>query len=101
MWLLLCEHTDVHALWAARGLRARHVEPLEVVSSELLAYSLRWEHRLDRKGVHTEIALADGRTIRSSEVSGTINRVQRVPDGHFARASEADRLYAHQELMAL
>jgi hypothetical protein len=101
MWLLLCEPNDVHALRASRGLRARGVEPLEVVSSEQLAYGLRWEHRLDRHGVRTEIALADGRTIRSSEVRGTVNRLQRVPDAHFARASEADRIYAHQELTAL
>ena len=101
MWLLLCEHSDLHALRACRGLRARGVEPLEVVSSELLAYSLRWEHRLDREGVRTEIALTDGRTIRSSEVRGTVNRLLTVPDAHFARASEADRIYAHQELTAL
>jgi hypothetical protein len=101
MWLLLCERTDLHALWAARGLRARGVEPLEVVSSELLAYSLRWDHRLGRDGVRSEVSLADGRVISSSDVRGTLNRLQRVPDEHFARASSADRAYAHQELSAL
>jgi hypothetical protein len=30
-----------------------------------------------------------------------VNRLQRVPDAHFARASAADRVYAHQELTAL
>lgn len=100
MWLLLCEHNDVHALWAAEGLRARDVEPLAVVSSEQLAYALRWEHRLDGS-VRTEVVLADGRTLRSDDVRGVLNRLQQVPTGHFARASEADRAYAQQELTAL
>jgi hypothetical protein len=101
MWLLLCEHNDLPALWAHPGLQARQVEPLEIVTSELLAYSLRWEHRLVRETVRTEIALADGRTIRSDEVRGSINRLQRVAAGHLAGAAEADRVYAHQELSAL
>jgi hypothetical protein len=101
MWLLLCENTDMSALWAHRGLLARRVEPLEIVTSDLLAYSLRWEHRLARETVDSEVSLADGRTIRSSEIRGAVNRLQRVPARHLAGAAEADRAYAHQELTAL
>jgi hypothetical protein len=101
MWLLLCEHTDWSALWAHRGLQVREVEPLEIVTSDLLAYSLRLEHRITREAARTEITLADGRTIRSGEVRGSVNRLQRVPTRHLAGAVEADRAYAYQELNAL
>jgi hypothetical protein len=101
MWLFLCEHNDLPAVWAYHGLRARGVDPLELVTAEQLAYSLRWEHRLDDDGVLTQISLADGRNISSSEIRGAVNRLQTVPARHLARASEADRAYAHQELTAL
>jgi hypothetical protein len=101
VWLVLCERSDLPALWAYRGLRRHGLEPIELVTSELLAYSLRWEHRLDDDGVRTTIALADGRTIRSAEIQGILNRLVRVPTDGLGVAVPGDRAYATQELYAL
>jgi hypothetical protein len=101
VWLVLCERSDLPALWAWHGLRRHGLAPIELVTSELLAYSLRWEHRVDDEGVRTTIALADGRTIRSAEIQGVLNRLVRVPTDGFGVAIPGDRAYATQELYAL
>ena len=100
MWLVLCERGDLAALWASRGLAARGLEPLEVVSADALAYALRWEHRLDSAGASVEVRLADGRTIGGGRVRGVLNRLVSLPDGHLAAAAPPDREYARQELSA-
>jgi len=65
----------------------------------MLAYSLRWEHRLGTEGASIEITLADGRVIRSDSTYGVLNRLQTIPSAHL-RASPTDRDYAVQELFA-
>jgi len=50
VWLLLCAADDVPALWAATRLTARGLDPLVVLTPELLHYSFRWEHRLHSHG---------------------------------------------------
>ena len=47
MWLVLCPSSDVAGRWAFEGLRARGLAPIELVTSESLAYA-RWDHRVDR-----------------------------------------------------
>ncbi len=101
MWLVLCQPTDFAALWAYRGLQRRGLVPLELVSDELLAYSLHWEHRLGSQGVRTVIGLADGRTVEGERVHGAVNRLTGVPTAHLGRAGSRDRDYAAQELHAL
>jgi hypothetical protein len=101
MRLVLCAATDLPALWAYAGLRARGMEELELVSAELLASALRWEHRVRPDAVPTTIALADGRTIQSERVASVLNRLAWIGDGPLTRATAADRLYATQELVAL
>lgn len=100
MLLFLCSATDLSALWAYDRLRARGVPGLELVSSELIACALRWEHRLWGDAACTTITLTDGRTIRSGEVSGVLNRISWIGDDQLARALPADRTYATQELVA-
>ena len=100
MWLVLCASTDVSALWAAQGLNARGLEPLEVVSAEMLAQSQRWEHRVGAKGVTIDITQADGRRLRSDTVRGVLNRLVSVPYAPLLLAHPADRDYASQELTA-
>lgn len=100
MWLVLCPPNDLAALWAYQGLKARGLAPLELVSAEMLAYGLRWEHRLSTNGLSVDITLADRRTIRSSTVRGILNRLSYIPQEHFYAAGSADRDYAAQELMA-
>jgi hypothetical protein len=100
MWLVLCTTDDLAALWAARGLTARGLQPLEVVTAEALAFNRRFEHRLVAGQPSVKITLADGRVIDSATVRGTLNRLQIIPGSHL-RANAIDRQYAEQELSAL
>jgi hypothetical protein len=102
VWLFLCSSNDRSALWAAGRLRARGLEPITVLTPELLHYSFRWEHRLHADGAaSTAFTLADGRTINGSAIRGAINRVAFVPVELVQHLVEADRSYAQQEWTAL
>lgn len=100
MWLVLCAADDFDALWAYQGLKARGLTPIEVVTSDLFACSLIWEHRLGAEGVVTRFALADGRTFDSETISGVLNRIRTMPEGPLRVANPADRAYARQEFHA-
>ena len=101
MWLVLSQANDLAALWAARGLAARGLQPLEIVTAEALAYNLSVEHRLTANRPSVKISLADGRVIDGATVRGTLNRIQVFPTEHLRGASATDREYAEQELYAL
>lgn len=101
MWLVICGMNDVSALWAYQGLQARGLQPLELVTSEMLAYSLRWEHRVETDRTQITIHLTDGRVLEGDRISGTLNRHLFLPSNHLQLAQESDRPYAHQELVAL
>ena len=101
MWLVLCATNDIAALWAARGLIARGLQPLEIVTAESLSYNQSFAHRLSSGRFSVEIALADGRILDGSKIRGTLNRLQSIPCAHLRTAEVADRQYAQQELFAL
>lgn len=101
MWLIACNPGDVAALWAARLLSERGLEPLEVVSAEALAYSPRIEHRLGAGPPSVQIQLADGRAVSSEGVRGLLNRLTHPPMGHLEVAPQREREYAMQEISAL
>ncbi|HKF59552.1 MAG TPA: hypothetical protein VKJ45_29195 [Blastocatellia bacterium] len=98
MWLILCSPYDQSGVWAYHGLKLRSREPVELVTTEMLACAVRFEHRVGTDGSSLNIELADGRTISSRNVKGTVNRVLQVPD---IFAGSPDRDYATQELTAL
>jgi hypothetical protein len=98
MWLVLCSSQDLPALWAGQGLKARGLDPVEIVTADQLACSLRWEHRLGAGGAEVEVTLADGRTLRHDRIRGALNRLQWIPPGVFA--ASPDREYALQEMTA-
>jgi hypothetical protein len=100
MWLVLCHADDLPALWAYQGLKARGLAPLELVSAESLAFSLRWEHRVTSEEVSFRITLADGRQLSSDGVFGALNRMQFVPLPHWRRAAPKDQEYVQQEITA-
>jgi hypothetical protein len=100
MWLILCASDDVSAFWAYRGLKSLGLEPLELVTAELLAISLRWEHRLGNSEPAVAIDLADGRTIRSDATFGVLNRLVREPPLQLHNVRAADRSYAAAEFAA-
>lgn len=101
MWLIACNPGDVAALWAARLLSDRGLEPLELVSAEALAYSPRIEHRLGAGAPSVRIELADGRAVSSDGVRGLLNRLTHPPMGHLGVAPQREREYAMQEVSAL
>jgi hypothetical protein len=101
VWLVLCHTSDVPALWAYQGLRARGLAPLELVSAEELSAALRWAHRVDGRGASVEIALADGRVISSGTLRGVLNRITAVPLALWRSGTAVDREYVEQELTAL
>ena len=100
MWLVLCASTDPSALWAYEGLVARGLKPVELVTAEVLAYSLRWEHRLSVRGSSIDITLADGRRINGDGTKGVLNRLQWAPSEHLMAAAPEERQYASQEIYA-
>jgi hypothetical protein len=102
VWLLLCTSDDYPALWAASRLRARGLSPLVVLTPELLHFSFRWQHRLTSEcSPSLEFTLADGRTIRSREIKGVINRIPSLSPRLFTHLATGDQSYALQEWTAL
>jgi hypothetical protein len=99
MWLVLCPSQDTSALWAYQGL-INYLNNVELVSAELLSYSLHWEHRLGQQESCTKIRLADGRTLYSDQINGVLNRIPYISTRHLQYASASDRDYAIQELTA-
>jgi hypothetical protein len=101
MWLMLCESDDHSALWASQGLKARGLEPFEIVTPQALVYGLRWDHRLGVRDTRVAIRLHDARVIDSAHTRGVINRLGYLPVSLFAHACDTDRLYAQGEMTAL
>src|SRR3982751_5962990 len=101
MWLIACHPGDDAALWLARGLSNRGLDPVEVVSAESLAYSTSTEHRLGAGGPSVRIEVEGGRTIAGDRVWGMLNRLVHPPTGHLGVSREEEREYAMQEVSAL
>jgi hypothetical protein len=99
MWLVLCPFQDISALWAYQGLQ-NYLDNVQLVSAELLSYSLYWKHCLGQQGSYTEIHLGDGRTLHSDRINGVLNRISCISTEHLQHAQAGDRDYAIQELTA-
>lgn len=98
MYLVLCADGDRSARWAFEGLRKRGIAPLELVTSEELAYGRLWEHRVGKQTPSVKIVLSDGRVVSSDAVSGVLNRLLSAPKSLVDFGQEGDRDYAYQEL---
>jgi hypothetical protein len=98
MFLVLCSSNDYAARWAFEGLGHLGVAPLELITSEDLAYSRFWEHRVGTASTSVRLSLPDGRTICSSGVTGALNRLLSAPQELVNHARPNDRDYAAQEL---
>jgi hypothetical protein len=99
MWLMICSAQDVPALWAYQGLRARGLNPIELVTVEMLTTKAKWEHTVGIDGANFNITLPDGRAINNRNVKGAVNRLTHVPLDHLAGAPDFE--YATQEYTAL
>ncbi len=100
MWLVLCPSNDVAAFWAYRGLGSLGLEPLELVTAEVLAISLRWEHKVGSGSQCANVDLADGRRIRGDTAFGVLNRLIHEPPLLLHNVRAADRGYASSEFAA-
>jgi hypothetical protein len=59
MWTVFCTPQDYSAVWARDGLRRRGFTPVELVTTESLAFASAWEHRVGLDGAHFKVALQD------------------------------------------
>ena len=99
MWLMICSAQDASALWAYQGLRARGLNPFELITAEMLTTTARWEHTVGVDGANFNVTLADGRVINNRHVKGVVNRLTHVPLQHLVGAPDFE--YAQQEYTAL
>jgi hypothetical protein len=100
VWLTICAPDDASALWASEGLRQRGLEPLHLISSDFLALSIRWEHRLEDGRIHTRMTLPDGLAIYSGNIHGVLNRLCTIPNSSLMLVQPSDRYYVASELQA-
>jgi len=100
MWLVICEPTDMAALWAYDGLRRRGIAPLEIISTEVLVCSRRCEHRIGTGGASIAFDMPNGRRWSGGDLHGVLNRAFTVPLSIWHQAPAADSLYVQQEMYA-
>ncbi|HVN02285.1 MAG TPA: hypothetical protein VMT68_18950 [Caulobacteraceae bacterium] len=101
MILIVCDDDDLSAAWAADMLSARGLAPTLLTGRDL-ADVTHWRHSVAADGrASLELRLGDGRTLRSDDVSGVLNRLTSVPWSWLSRLGGPDVRYAAQELHAL
>ncbi|MGH8544364.1 MAG: hypothetical protein ACREX3_12210 [Gammaproteobacteria bacterium] len=101
MWLVICASDDAAALWASEGIKQRGPEPVQMLYSDSLLHGVGWEHRLQGERVFTDVTLPCGQHVRSSEVSGLLNRISALPPASLLLIQPSDRHYATHEFQAL
>lgn len=99
-WLVLCGTDDLSALWAHVGLQRRGIVPIDLVTTEVLAFALRCEHRIDAAGSCARFELPDGRVVDTAALRGVLNRMVIPSTRHWQFADAGDREYAESELFA-
>jgi hypothetical protein len=76
------------------------LEAIDLVTSAALARARSWEFRLGSAGSQVDVALDDGRRLRSADICGVLNRLVCAPDEIVRHVVAEDRDYAAAELMA-
>lgn len=101
MWLVLCDTHDGSAAWAWQRLKARGLNPLEIITADQLALSNFQEHRIEgRSGWTLRFRTESGLQVNGDQLQGVLNRLYTVPIGHWRQASAADQSYVQQEQVA-
>ncbi len=98
MYLVLCASEDRSARWAYEGLRKSGLQPVELITSDELAYGRWWEHRVGENTASLRLVLADGRIVSGGSTCGVLNRLLSAPKSLVNFAQKDDRDYAYQEL---
>lgn len=99
-YAVLAHRGDTDAELVARELALRSPDAVLVWEDELFLGS-RLTHRVDERGVDTELECADGRRLGSSTLRGLVCRLVRSSPPQFIGAAEVDRAYAAMESHAL
>jgi hypothetical protein len=81
MFLVLCSLFDTAAHWASRGLQALGLEPLLMVTTEMLSSAVPRKPGISRPGDPIALTLANGCTVSFSDrtVRGVLNRLVATP----------------------
>jgi hypothetical protein len=101
MWLVICNAGDSSSHWVRSGLQKRSLAPVELITTESLMTSVRWEHRLGKARISTKFELLDGRQFNDREVQGTLNRMLYIPQESLLLIKPSERPYIAQELTSL
>jgi hypothetical protein len=99
-WLILASGHDTSAHLAAQYFRRRGRATEVLVTERLEGAGVRWRHRVGVHGAEVEVALADGRHLRSGDFSAVLNRAMLPPLTVMARAAWEDSAYALSEQSA-
>jgi len=102
-FLILAAQGDTGATRVHAALQARHgPDAVVLASGEALALAPLWAHRLKPTGaMDTDLRLADGTRLPSSDIAVVLNRLRFVALPHWAAARPVDRDYATMEMHAL
>lgn len=102
MWLVLCDPSDLSALWAGQGMRARGLQAVEFVSLMQLVCAPTFEYRAENaQPIDASVTLSSGRRIDVARLKGTLNRAMRVDYPQLRSAAPSDRPYVQAELDAV
>jgi hypothetical protein len=93
MFLVLCSASDTAAHWASRGLQALGLEPLLMVTTEMLSAGMPGKQSASRAGDPIAFTLANGCTVSFTDrtVRGVLNRLVSAPFQGVNRLAIADR----------
>lgn len=100
MWLVLSDAWDASAVWAHAELKARGLQPLEIISADQLALSEFLEHRIEGDQTTLRFRTEAGLQIDAARLSGVLNRLYTVPVTHWRKAPKVDQDYVQQEMVA-
>jgi hypothetical protein len=99
-WLILASGYDSSAYLAGEYFRRRQHRIEVLLTERLEGADVRWRHRVGTAGADVELALADGRHLRSGDFSAVLNRTMLPPLTVMARAAWEDSAYALSEQSA-
>jgi hypothetical protein len=102
MILILCEATDA----VARGFlpvlsMAADPVPVEILTTAELVYSPALTHWIGDGPPRASVSTRRLGTIGPESLTGVVNRIHSLPEGHLQAVAEGDRLYVVQETHAV
>jgi hypothetical protein len=98
MWLVISEPSDESGIWAYQKLSERGLGPIDLIAPEELSYLRSCEYEITSDYSNFEFVLFNGKTIKSEDIQGILNRFYYVHTMHFAYSKDAG--YATEEMNA-